>query len=308
MRTKWPADSDPSRPSPTTVTSPLFVETIDRTGLERAQKELLPKISSGARGGHKQRHFIRLVAEDQDAFCNLVRSWGLNSGVQPPVTDIRLSEKEFSDPPWSTECLISSTWAQLPVSLAARPETWARIHVTMIELGRIRSSFLATTALGDSGRTRISQALKGTDAQAVDACVRTVLRRLGGVITDRANRTVFLDCPLAKTWWRHRFALEAHTTFGRLSVESLSAALRQSYRWEALIEAMVSKLTVIGDSAIRPALVQCFAEGVGASSREVKEVLGWIGRRSTVQALGSLGPHYVFQAVSNQFFDTPEVK
>ena len=252
------------------MTSSLFIETIDRTGLERAQKELLPKLTSGARGGVRQREFIRLVAEDQNAFCRLVRSWGLTPGALPPVTETRLSEKEFADPPWSTERLIASTWAMLPVSLAARPETWTRIHVAMIEQRRINSSYLAANGQGESGRTRIAQALKRKDAQAVDSVVRTVLRRLGGVILDRANRTVFLDCPLAKTWWRHRFAIEAHATFGRLSEAALSAALRPRYRWEALVEAMVSKLTIIGDSAIRPALVQCFAEGVGSTDREVR--------------------------------------
>lgn len=290
------------------MTSPLFIQAIDRTGLERAQKELLPKLSSGVRGGDKQREFIRLAAEDKDAFCRLIRSWGLKPGASPPVTETRLSEKEFADPPWSTERLIASTWAALPVSFAARPETWTRIHVAMIEQGRIRSSYLAANPYGESGRTRIAQALKGTDPKAVDACVRAVLRRLGGVIVDRANRTAFLDCPLAKTWWRHRFASEAHATFGRFSVEALSAALRPAFRWEKLIEAMVSRLTIIGDDAIRPALVQCFAEGAGGTGQEVKDVLGWLGRRSTVQALGALGPDYVLQLVSGQFLDSSEAK
>ena len=290
------------------MASPLFIETMDRTGLERAQKALLPKRDSGARGGARQRDFIRLAAEDHEAFCRLVRSWGLKPGALPPVTDTRLSEKEFADPPWSTERVIASTWAAIPVSLAARPETWTRIHVAMIEQGRIKSSYLAANAQGESGRTRIAQALKGTDAKAIDGCVRTVLRRLGGVIVDRANRTAFLDCPLAKTWWRHRFATEAHATFGRHSEEALSTALRPRYRWEALIEAMVSKLTIIGDSAIRPALVQCFAEGAGSTAEEVKDMLGWVGRRSTVQALGALGPDYVLQVVSGQFFDSREAR
>ena len=289
------------------MTSPLFVETIDRTGLERAQKELLPKRGTAARGGDAQREFIHLAAEDPKAFCRVVRSWGLKPGALPPVTETRLSEKEFADPPWSTECAVASTWAGLPVSLAARPETWTRIHVAMIEQTRIKSSYLAANGQGESGRSRIAQALKGTDAQAVDSCVRTVLRRLGGVI-ERANRTAFLDCPLAKTWWRHRFATEAHATFGRHSVEVLSATLRPTFRWEALIEAMVSKLTIIGDNAIRPAVVQCLSEGVGSTGREVKDMLGWIGRRSTIQALGALGPDYVLQVVSGQFVNSSEAK
>lgn len=282
------------------MADPLFIETIDRTGLEKAQRELLPKRSSGARGGRNQREFIRLVAEDQEAFCNLVRSWGLKSGDSPPVTDTPMSEKEFVNPPWSTECVIASTWEAIPTSLAARPETWTRINVAMIEQGRIKSSYLAADIQGISGRSRIAHVLRGSDAQAVDSCVRTVLRRIGGVI-ERANRTAFLDCPLAKSWWRHRFAMEAQETLGQSSVEALSAALRPNFRWEGLVEAIVSKLTIIGDRAIRPAVVECFADGIGSTGREVDDVLGWIGRRSTVQALGALGPEHVLQVIREQF-------
>ena len=289
------------------MASPLFIETIDRTGLERAQKGLLPKRDSGAGGGDEQRAFIRRVAQDQAAFCRLVRSWGLKPGEPPPITDTRLSEKEFVDPPWSTERGIASTWDALPVNLAARPETWTRINLEMIEQGRIKSSYLAANGNGESGRTRIAKALKGTDAQQVDSCVRTVLRRLGGVI-ERANRTAFLDCPLAKAWWRHRYATEASKTFGRHSVEVLSAALRPPYRWEALIQAMVSKLTIIGDSAIRPAIVQCLAEGAASTGSEIADVLGWVGRRSTVQALGALGPDYVLEVIAEQFLGVSEAK
>ena len=84
------------------------------------------------------------------------------------------------------------------------------------------------------------------------------------------------------------------------------SVLRPSFRWEALIQAMVSKLTIIGDTSIRPAVVQCLAEGLGGSDREVKDMLGWIGRRSTTQALGALGADHVFQIVSGQFLDSSE--
>ena len=283
------------------MTDPMQIETIDRLGLERAQKRLLPKRDSGARGGQEQREFLRLAAGDSAEFCTLVKLWGLRPGRTPPVTEIRLSERELQDPPWSTEREIAATWANLPVSLAARPETWTRIHVEMIDRGLIKGSYLAANGGGESGKGRIARALNGTDSQLVDDCVRTVLRRLGGVIEARANRTSFLDCPLARAWWRHRYATEAHKCFGCHTLEDLSAALRQRFRWEALVEAMVSKLTVIGDSAIRPAIVQCLADGAGSTSRDVADMLGWIGRRSTVQALGALGPDYVRKLIAEQF-------
>ena len=283
----------------------MYPETIDRSGLERAQKGLLPKQDSGLRGGNEQREFLSLVAKNPSEFCKLVRSWGLTQGETPTVTEHALTEKEFADPPWSTECIIAATWKDLPPGLAARPEAWFRIHVEMIEQRRVKSSYLAANSNGESGRARIAQALNATDAQAVDLCVRNVLRRLGGVIGDRANRSAFIDCPLAKAWWRNRYAQEAHRSFGKDSVEVLSGALRRSFRWSSLVEAMISRLTVIGDSAIRPAIVQGVAQGVGETPEKMGDVLRWIGCRSTLQALGSLGPEYVLQLILDEFAPMP---
>ena len=283
----------------------MDVETIDRSGLEDAQRRLLPKLDSGLRGGDEQREFIRLAVDAPKDFCERVRSWGLRPGEKPPVTERALTEREFVDPPWSTEEVVAATWGELAAGLAARPETWTRIHLEMIEQKRMKSWYLAADGNGESGRGRIAQALKGNDAQKVDGCVRAVFRRLGGVISDRANRTAFIDCPLAKAWWRHRYAEETHVTFGRGSVEELSNALRARFRWEPFVEAMISKLTVVGDAGIRPALVQCLADGVGTTGEEVRDVLGWIGRRSTVQALGAVGPARVLDMVAEEFLGTP---
>lgn len=277
------------------------VETIERAGLEDAQKRLLPKQETGLRGGDEQREFIGLVADAPQDFCDRVRSWGLRTGEEPLVPERPLTEKEFVDPPWSTEQVVAATWGELPAGLAARPETWTRIHIEMIEKRRIKSSYLAADGNGESGRVRIAQALKGRDDQKVDACVRAVFRRLGGVISDRANRTAFIDCPLAKAWWRYQYAEEAHLTFGRESVEELSKELRARFRWEPLVEAMISKLTVVGDAGIRPALVQSLADGVGTTGEEVRDVLGWIGRRSTVQVLGAVGPERVLNLLAEEF-------
>ena len=291
------------------MADPLYAETVNRSGLERGQKVLLPKADSGLRGGEEQREFLRLAAHDASAFCELVRSWGVTSGATPPVPERRLSEKEFVDPPWSTECVVAETWAGLPPSLAARPEAWTRIHVELIDQGFIKSAYLARNGNGESGRARIVRVLRVADAKQVDDCVRTVFRRLGGVIEARANRTAFLDCSLARAWWRNRYAREAHEIFGRTSVEALSRSLRRpAFHWTFLVEAMVSKRTVIGDRAIRPALVQSLADGAGGTSREMADVLSWIGRRSTVQALGALGPEYVLRIVSEQFLGASEAK
>ena len=284
----------------------MDIQTIDRAGLERAQKDLLPKIDSGLRGGDEQREFIGLVRDDAGAFCARLRSWGLTGGETPPVMDEALSEREFVDPSWSTECAIAATWGALPVRLAARPETWVRVHVELIEQGKIESSYLAAGTRGEPGHSQIAQALRRNNSKKVDDRVRAVLRRLGGIVSDRANRTAFVDCPLAKAWWRHRYAQEAHRVFHRDSPEDLSRALRKRFRWERLVEDMISRLTVIGDNAIRPALVQCLADGIGSTPEEMERLTPWVGRRSTLQALGALGPQHVLDLVTQEFAPSPE--
>ena len=279
----------------------MIPETINRVGLEQAHKKLLPKKETGLRGGEIQREFLRIVAEDDHLFCQTIRSWGIDDGVTPSVLDSQLSENELRDPPWSSECRIAEVWNDIPNSYAARPETWVRINLEMIEHGKINSSFLAYNGTSESGLARVRKSLKQTNGKVVDQCVRSVLRHLGGIPQDRANRTAFLDCPLAKTWWRHKYAVEAHEVFKRTSVRVISDALRPSFRWTNLVEAMISKLTVIGDASIRPALIENLAEGAGDSADDFNQLLNWIGRRSTVQALGYLGTDYVFQLLHDQF-------
>ena len=279
----------------------MNLETIDRTGLEQAQKALLPKRDSGLRGGDEQRDFLRLAKEDPDLFCQRLRSWGLTHGETPPVPEEEVSEAEFVDPSWHTEGVIASTWRELPVSLAARPETWTRIHVEMIEQGRIASSYLAAGSRGQTGVEAAHGRLEAQESDEGGQLREDCAAAPSGVIPDRANRTAFMDCPLAKAWWRNRYAQEAHHVFRRDSVEELSSALRPAFRWETLVEDMISRLTVIGDSGIRPALVQCLADGVGSTPRDMRRVRAWIGRRSTVQALGALGPEYVSRLIANEF-------
>ena len=210
----------------------MDIQTIDRAGLERAQKDLLPKIDSGLRGGDEQREFIGLVRDDAGAFCARLRSWGLTGGETPPVMDEALSEREFVDPSWSTECAIAATWGALPVRLAARPETWVRVHVELIEQGKIESSYLLQ-ALGVSPVIRRSRRLCGATIQrkstiaCAQCCAASVasfpigltgphssiarLRKLGGDIATRRRRTGCSTATRRKTFR----ALYANDSDGR---------------------------------------------------------------------------------------------
>ena len=90
---------------------------------------------------------------------------------------------------------------------------WGCVTYRHIEAGRIESSFLAANGGGTStGVQRIDLALGDTGERAaskLDGCVRTVLRRLGGLPEVRGNRSVYVNCPLARAWWRERLVREA---------------------------------------------------------------------------------------------------
>lgn len=284
----------------------MTIEIINRVSLEKLQRNLVPKLSSNKRGDKNQREFIDFASNDSKDLYKLLRNkLTIDSGDTPPIPQSPLCESEFIDPPWSTELIISQTWDNIPLHKAARPETWTRINLELISKNLICSSFLAARSKGESGCDRIAAALQLNDSEAIDSCVRSIFRRLGGLIPDRANRTVFLDCPIGKAWWRHYYAIEAHKHFNQFSVKKMSDSLRPSYIWQTLIESMISRLTIIGDSSIRPAIVCVFAEGLVNSKLEVEELFRWIGQRCTVQALGMLDPIEIHQMISEEFLIEP---
>ncbi len=280
------------------------IQAIEHRGLEKAQGVLLSKreLQSSERERIK---FLEIVAEDSQEFCAIVRSWGVTRGNSPSVLPYQLSESEYLELPWSTEEVIASTWADLPVAMAAQPGAWARIHVELIEEGLISSSFLATSKKKQSGRDRINrivnkERVSKKRSKEIESCVRDVLRRLGGIIRDRGARSTYLDCPLAKAWWRHRYATEAQRIFSIFTTQELSEVLRISARWEVLIESMVSRLTVIGDQNIRPALIIQLAESNERSKEKVRTLADVIGRHTATQALGALSPPQVKEIIKSE--------
>ena len=81
----------------------------------------------------------------------------------------------------------------------------AHLTTRHIEENRIDATSLAAEA-NVSGLERIERALAETGekaAQKIDECVRTVLRRLSG-LPERGSRSVIVDCPFARAWWRGR--------------------------------------------------------------------------------------------------------
>ena len=139
-----------------------------------------------------------------------------------------------------------------------------RITFRHIEEGRIRGSFLAANGgPGATGLERIDRVLQAegeSAAKQIDSCVRTVLRRLGGLPEARGNRSVYVDCPFARAWWRERLVNEvSHGDPERAERVREVTRVNQTY-WEELVVLIVSQNSVLGSRAIRDTFILSLAD------------------------------------------------
>ena len=116
-----------------------------------------------------------------------------------------------------------------------------------------------------SGAQRIDAALNVTGDEAtslLDKCVRTILRRLGGLPEARGNRSVYVNCPLARAWWRERLVAEVTSNEGKGLEREIRAVVHpesQQY-WEDLVTFVVSRNSVFGSVAVRNILILTVAK------------------------------------------------
>lgn len=234
----------------------------DESGYANLRRSLIRK---SARGSAAQRAFLEAV-RDPSAFLRYLGDGVavLDGDDLEPLAD-RMSEAEFGNPPSDTERRLFEGWRALTPRIACRSAFWARVTQRHIEEGRIESSFLAANGGGFvSGAQRIDAALGATGDQAatmVDGCVRTVLRRLGGLPEARGNRSVYVNCPLARAWWRERLVAEVAMDGAEGLEREIRAVVHpesQQY-WEDLVTFVVSRNSVFGSVNVRNILIRTLA-------------------------------------------------
>ena len=235
----------------------------DESSYTKLRRSLIRK---SAKGSAAQREFIAAARETSRFLVYMNNAVEVQDGVElEPLAD-QMSEAEFGNPPSDTERRLFDAWRGLTPRIACRTAFWGRVTYRHIEAGRIESSFLAANGGGHiSGAQRIDAALSATAEQArslIDGTVRTVLRRLGGLPEARGNRSVYVNCPLARAWWRERLVAEVATD----SSEDLERAIRavvhpesQQY-WEDLVTFVVSRNSVFGSAALRNILIRTLAK------------------------------------------------
>ena len=236
----------------------------------RLRRSLIRKT---AKGSPRQRAFLMAARENAKFLAYIGDAVGVQEGVELRPLAERMSEAEFGNPPSDTEERLFEGWSGLTPRIACRTTFWGRVTYQHIEAGRIESTFLAANGGGNvSGAQRIDAALnaKGQDAALLtDKCVRTVLRRLGGLPEARGNRSVYVNCPLARAWWRERLVAEVvgngDDGLAR-EVRSVVHSGSQQY-WEELVTFVVSRNSVFGSVAVRDILVRTVAEALQENPR-----------------------------------------
>ena len=219
------------------------------------------------KGSDKQRHFLEHV-RDTDSFVTLMSEIETIGTLDMDLTPWPLTESEYKDPPVDTERGLYKSWSRITPAVACRSTFWGCLTLEHIRHGRIQSTYLA--ANGGSlpgGAERIDLALQNSTARApklIDSCVRTVLRRLGGLPEVRGNRSVYVDCPFARSWWRERMVREAARENPHVEV-SVRAVLRvhQTY-WEKFIDRIVFRNSTFGAVNIRNAFIRALGHHLAA--------------------------------------------
>lgn len=240
----------------------------------------------------KQREFLQLAAADEHSGF---RQYFLEIGIEGSKLSESMPEfspSEFLEPPWESELALWDRLSALPPAIASLPGFWARFCIQAIEEERVHPSTFAQEARSSkdvNGKARIRQALKDNDEKEIEVCVRRIFRVMGGILHDRGYRTTFLDCPLAKSWWRHRVALlSADLLECREHVKDYSDALRPTHIWETLLEHIVSRQTIVGFPKVLAAIVDEIvrvAQNEKTDKRGVKRMLSAVGNRCVNQAV-----------------------
>ena len=240
----------------------MFAEFDDR-GYAKMRRSLIRKSSMGSVA---QMEFLAAARETDNFLEYISDAVDVQEGVElEPLAD-KMTEAEFGNPPSDTERRLHAAWRELTPRIACRTTFWGRVTYRHIEEGRIESSFLAANGTGTlTGAQRIDAALNASgDAatQLLDRCVRAVLRRLGGLPEARGNRSVYVNCPLARAWWRERLVAEV----AKGEAEGLEHDIRavvhpesQQY-WEELVTFVVSRNSVFGSGVVRNILIRTLAK------------------------------------------------
>ena len=265
---------------------------VDGAAYARLRKDLLRE-----KGGERQMEFLATM-RSSEAFVDFMgRQAPFTPGKAVPVYEDDFTEDSYRDPPADVEEELYAGWRALAPRVACRATFWAAVTLRHVDYGRIDSSYLAgdgSSKNGSTGAQRIDYVLAKADPKLIDDCVRTVMRNLSGLPEARGNRSVYVDCPFARAWWRQRLVTRVLGRGGTVPNSAVGYVVRlnKGY-WERLTTLIVSRNSVFGSDVVQDALVASLAKFLDAepdSPLRTQQHLGAALRRiSAVTAGRELG-------------------
>ena len=259
----------------------------------------LRKTLLSEKGSAFQIEFLKIL-KDSKEFTKWIRDKVKieESGKDFDLISDQLREHEFKEPPKQVEEELFQKWESIITpAQACRSSFWGYVTLRHIEERKIKPFYLA--ANGGSlpgGLECIDKSLEKGDAGGIDKIVRTALRRFSGLPEARGNRTVYVNCPFARTWWRCHIAKDIcdKTSADENKVFEV-LRVNQTY-WEALITSVVSKNSVFGDEIIRATLIWALSEKMGSKNSslfvadKLTKIIKKIGVRLAWQELAVFPP------------------
>ena len=235
--------------------------------LDEAQYLQLQTSLLKIKGSAYQREFLESL-EDSQYFVDFVQERvATTDGDRLPVFDGPLTEASFKDLTSDQEQRMYEMWQATPPSVACRVSFWAGVTLEHVRQGKIvEATWLAANGgITESGEERVERALS-LEGEAgngpVDACVRTVLRRMSGLPSARGNKSVFVNPSFGRAWWRERILSRVLMRSDKVEHrENLLEVVRinQTY-WEELVTIIVSRGSVFGSTDVQDALINSLAK------------------------------------------------
>ena len=279
-------------------------EHLDDSSFTKFRKTLIYE-----KGSTKQRDFLEALREHDNFIKYFQNEVKFQESKSLDVLPEKLTENEYKDPPKDTEEKIFKIWKQLKRADACRVTFWGLVTFRHIEKNRIEPFFLAGNGgnlLG--GLERIDRVLKNGKPKEIDAAVRDALRRLSGLPEARGNRSVYVNCPLARAWWRQYLAEEIYDLTHADKGKVIEIFRKSNSYWEELIMSVVSRNSILGDSSVRTALVWALSERTSDSSdsklfiqNTLKEIHRRIGVYSASQELAIYSPKELKKIIEDKF-------
>ena len=248
------------------------------------------------KGDLLQKEFLESV-RDRRTFVNYMSALPVDGIQEVPLWDKAIPENDFRALPPELESCLYRRWENVPPEVASRPGFWGYLTACHIRAGIIDSTYLVATN-GLPGASAIDQALSEDAPRLIDRCVRTALRRTGGLPPARGHRSVYVDCMFARAWWRERMVEEA--------TKEVADRVRALFRvkgkslWEDLIAGLIHRdsVSVFGSlnvpndvrSALFLALAQHFAREPGSPLARSHQLRHVFRQLSTYHATPGLGP------------------